>query len=303
MDEIRIISDADGVRLDKYIVDKLNNYSRNFVKQLIEDKKVLVNEIIRKSNYKVKVGDVLVVMIPKPRELDVVPQDIDIDVVYEDNDIVVVNKRKGMVVHPAAGNYDGTLVNALLWHCDGKLSDINGVIRPGIVHRIDKDTTGLLVVAKNNVAHERLCELFARHDITRKYVAVVDGVIDRDAGKIDAPIGRHVNDRKKMAINMKNGRNAVTHFRVKERFRDATLIEITLETGRTHQIRVHMSSIGYPVMGDVVYGRKNNKYNLTGQALHAKTLGFVHPMSGEYMEFDSELPEYFVDLVDILRQE
>lgn len=301
MEEIRMISDTDRVRLDKYIVNKLNNYSRSFVKQLIEDGGVLVNDVVCKSNYKVKLGDVLVVTIPDSCELDVVPQDIDIDVVYEDNDIIVVNKSKGMVVHPAVGNYNDTLVNALLWHCGNRLSDINGVIRPGIVHRIDKDTTGLLVVAKNNVAHERLCELFARHDITRKYVAIVDGVIDRDAGRISAPIGRHPNDRKKMVINVKNGRDAVTHFKVIERFKNATLIEVTLETGRTHQIRVHMSSIGYPIMGDVVYGRKNNRYRLEGQTLHAKTLGFVHPTSGEYVEFDSNLPEYFANLIGMLR--
>ncbi|MBP5426856.1 MAG: RluA family pseudouridine synthase [Clostridiales bacterium] len=302
MEKVRIISDTDGKRLDKYISDKLDKYSRNFVSKLIDDGLVTVDGIIRKSNYKIKLNDSVEVCIPEPEHLDVLPEDIPLDVVYEDDDIIVVNKPKGMVVHPAAGNREGTLVNALLKHCEGKLSDINGVIRPGIVHRIDKDTTGLLVVAKNNVAHEFLSELFSRHDIIRKYVAVVEGVINREAGKIDAPIGRHPNDRKKMTINAKNGRRAVTHFKVLERFKNATLIEITLETGRTHQIRVHMSSIGYPVMGDSVYGRKN-KYNLIGQTLHAKTLGFLHPSTKEYIEFDSELPEYFKKLLEKLREE
>lgn len=302
MGEFRLISDVNNVRVDKYISENLDRYSRSFVQKLMDDGNVMVNNNFVKSNYKLKLGDVVDIEVPEPKKLDVLPQDIDIDIVYEDDDIIIVNKPKDMVVHPAVGNYDGTLVNALLAHCAGKLSDINGVIRPGIVHRIDKDTTGILVVAKNNNAHEKLSELFRVHDIQRTYIAIVEGVITNDFGKIDAPIGRHPNDRKKMAINFKNGRNAITHFKVLERFSNATLIEVTLETGRTHQIRVHMSSIGYPIMGDSVYGRANKKYNLKGQVLHAKTLGFVHPKTGEYVEFDGGIPEYFANLIENLRQ-
>ena len=303
MENFKLISDASDIRIDLYISKQLTQYSRSFVQKLIDDKHVTVNGKNVKTNYKLKLNDVIEITVPEPKKLDVIPQDIDIDVVYEDDDIIIVNKQKNMVVHPAVGNYDGTLVNALLSYCDGKLSDINGVIRPGIVHRIDKDTTGILVVAKNNNAHEKLSDLFKVHDIKRKYVAIVDGVLKRDAGVIDAPIGRHPNDRKKMAINIKNGRNAVTHFKVLERFKNQTLVELTLETGRTHQIRVHMASIGHPVMGDLVYGKNNKKYNLEGQVLHAKILGFVHPRTGEYVEFEGELPDYFKELIEKLRQE
>ena len=303
MENFKLISDVSDIRIDLYISKQLTQYSRSFVQKLIDDKHVTVNGKNVKTNYKLKLNDVIEITVPEPKKLDVIPQDIDIDVVYEDDDIIIVNKQKNMVVHPAVGNYDGTLVNALLSYCDGKLSDINGVIRPGIVHRIDKDTTGILVVAKNNNAHEKLSDLFKVHDIKRKYVAIVDGVLKRDAGVIDAPIGRHPNDRKKMAINIKNGRNAVTHFKVLERFKNQTLVELTLETGRTHQIRVHMASIGHPVMGDLVYGKNNKKYNLEGQVLHAKILGFVHPRTGEYVEFEGELPDYFKELIEKLRQE
>ena len=223
MGKFRLISGVNNARVDKYISENLNGYSRSFAQNLINDGNVTVNGNIVKSNYKLKLDDVIDVDVPEPKKLDVLPQDIDIDVVYEDDDIIIVNKPKDMVVHPAVGNYEGTLVNALLAHCDGKLSDINGVIRPGIVHRIDKDTTGILVVAKNNKAHEKLSELFRVHDIKRTYIAIVEGVISKDFGKIDAPIGRHPNDRKKMAINFKNGRNAVTHFKVLERFSNTVL--------------------------------------------------------------------------------
>lgn len=297
------ISEVDGIRIDKYISEKFKDYSRNFIQKLIDGCSIKVNGDIVKASYKVKLDDMIEINIPEPEKLDVVPQNIDIEIVYEDSDIIVVNKPKNMVVHPAPGNRDGTLVNALLAHCEGNLSNINGIIRPGIVHRIDKDTTGILVVAKNNYAHEKLSELFLTHNIKRKYIAIVCGVIKNDTGKIDARIGRHPNDRKKMAINLKNGRNAVTHFKVIERFKNATLIEVTLETGRTHQIRVHMSSIGFPIMGDLVYGRKDDKYGLDSQVLHAKMLGFIHPRTGEYVEFDSNLPEYFDKLIKKLREE
>lgn len=298
-----LIADESGVRIDTYLANELKDQSRSYLQKLIDDGDVTVNTKRIKSNYKVKAGDVIEVTIPDPVKLDVEPENIDLDIIYEDNDIIVVNKPKGMVVHPAAGNYSGTLVNALLAHCEGSLSDINGVIRPGIVHRIDKDTTGILVVAKNNEAHEGLSEKLKVHDINRVYTAICEGVIKEDSGTVDAPIGRHPVDRKKMAVNTRNGRHAVTHFKVLERFKNATLIEARLETGRTHQIRVHMSYIGHPLLGDEVYGRKTQKFKLQGQALHATVLGFEHPVTGKYMEFSSELPEYFKELIVKLRNQ
>jgi len=303
MSKISFISDVDGIRVDKYISEKLEDYSRSFIKKLIDDYKVRVNGNIVKTNFKVRLNDVIEIDIYNPKKLEIVPQNIKIDVIYEDDDIIVVNKPKNMVVHPAPGNDAGTLVNALLAHCNGKLSDLGGDMRQGIVHRIDKDTTGVLVIAKNNDAHYKLSKLFCAHDINRKYIAIVYGVIKNDRGTIDAPIGRHPIDRKRMAINLKNGKNAVTHFKVLERFLDSTLIEVTLETGRTHQIRVHMSSIGFPIVGDLIYGRKKDKYGLDSQVLHAKMLGLVHPRTGEYVEFDSKLPEYFDNLIKKLRNE
>lgn len=292
-----------GGRIDAYLAGAFEDMSRSYIKKLIDDKTVKVNGIVVKANYKLKSGDSIEIVIPDPQKLDVTPEDIDLDILYEDNDIIVVNKPKGMVVHPAAGNYSGTLVNALLAHCKDELSDINGVIRPGIVHRIDKDTTGILVVAKNNAAHEGLSKKLKVHDIKRVYTAICDGVIKEDSGTVDAPIGRHPIDRKKMAVNTKNGRHAVTHFTVLERFKNATLIEARLETGRTHQIRVHMSYIGHPLVGDEVYGRKNHKFKLQGQVLHATVLGFEHPLTGQYLEFSSELPGYFKELIDNLRRQ
>jgi 23S rRNA pseudouridine1911/1915/1917 synthase len=235
--------------------------------------------------------------------LDIKAENIGLDILYEDEDIIVINKPRGMVVHPAAGNYTGTLVNALLKHCSGSLSDINGVIRPGIVHRIDKDTSGILVVAKNNNSHGKLSDRLKEHDIRRVYIAVAEGIIPEESGKIDAPVGRHPVDRKKMAVNVKNGRRAVTHFKVLERFKETTLLELKLETGRTHQIRVHMSYIGHPLVGDTVYGRKKQKYNFEGQALHARLLGFVHPSTDKYMEFEAEPPQVFKALIESLRNE
>jgi len=300
-EKINIIPDKSGIRIDAFLSSKFEKYSRTYFQKLIENGMVKVNGKNVRSNYKVKIDDEIRVEIPEPQKLDVKPENIDIEVLYEDNDILIVNKPKGMVVHPAAGNYSGTLVNALMAYCGDSLSDINGIIRPGIVHRIDKDTSGVLVVAKNNSAHERLSSLLKKHNIKRIYVAVVYGILREDYGRIEAPIGRHPTERKKMAVNTKNGRNAVTHFRVLERFKDCTYVELRLETGRTHQIRVHMSYIGHPLVGDAVYGSKKQKYNVDGQALHAKVLGFVHPRTGEYMEFEAEIPEYFKKLLEYLR--
>ncbi len=302
MKEIKFVCEDKGTRVDLWLSERLEEYSRSYIKKLIDDGMLLVNGEQVKSNYKLKSKDEVLLRIPDPKPLDVCAEDIEVPILYEDEDIVVVDKPRGMVVHPAAGNYSGTLVNALLGYCGDNLSDINGVIRPGIVHRIDRDTSGVLVVAKNNIAHEKLSEKLKVHDIERVYAALVYGVIAENQGKIDAPIGRHPTDRKKMAVNIKNGKRAVTHFRVLERFKDATYIEVNLETGRTHQIRVHMSYIGYPIIGDTVYGRKNDRYGINGQALHAKKLGFVHPTRGEYMEFESPLPDYFENLLEELRQ-
>jgi len=295
-------NDAGG-RIDTYLAAAFEDMSRSYIKKLIDENLVTVNGTVVKANYKLKGGDRIEVEIPDPQKLDVIPENIELDIFYEDNDIIVVNKPKGMVVHPAAGNYTGTLVNALLAHCGDGLSDINGVIRPGIVHRIDKDTTGILVVAKNNAAHEGLSKKLKVHDIKRVYTAICEGVIKEETGTVDAPIGRHPIERKKMAVNTKNGRRAVTHFTVLERFKNATLIEARLETGRTHQIRVHMSYTGHPLLGDEVYGRKNQKFKLQGQVLHATVLGFEHPITGEYLEFRSDLPEYFTELIEKLRNQ
>jgi 23S rRNA pseudouridine1911/1915/1917 synthase len=302
MELITLISDQKDERLDAWLAGKLEKYSRTYVKKLIDEGRVLVNGKAVKSNYKLKENETIDVNVPDPELLDVKAESIDLNVVYEDDHLIVINKPKGMVVHPAAGNFSGTLVNALMDYCGDSLSDINGVIRPGIVHRIDKDTSGLLVVAKDNTAHEKLSAMLKDHDITRVYIAVVEGIIREDSGKIDAPVGRHPVDRKKMAVNIKVCRRAVTYFKVLERFHDATYVELRLETGRTHQIRVHMSYIGFPILGDEVYGRKKQKFELHGQVLHARTLGFVHPVKNEYMEFDTGVPEYFSRLLEELRQ-
>lgn len=298
----KIESEDVNTRLDVWLTKKLENRSRSFFEKLITEGGVVVNDKNVKPGYKLKIDDIVQVSIPEPKQLDVKAEKIDLDILYEDEDIIVVNKARGMVVHPAAGNYTGTLVNALLEHSGGTLSDINGVIRPGIVHRIDKDTSGVLVVAKNNDSHGKLSDKLKEHDIQRVYIAVAEGVIAEDTGKIDAPIGRHPQERKKMAVNVKNGRRAVTYFRVLERFKSTTLLELRLETGRTHQIRVHLSFIGHPLVGDPVYGRKKQHYDFQGQALHAKLLGFVHPGTGEYVEFEAEPPEEFNQLIERLRQ-
>lgn len=295
--EFLVTEEAAGNRLDKAITVLCPELSRNTAQQLIESGDIIVNGNVSNKKLTVNTGDLITINLPEPKNLTIEPEEIELDIVYEDEHLLVVNKPKGMVVHPAAGNYTGTLVNALLYHCGDSLSGINGVIRPGIVHRIDKDTSGLLVVAKNDVAHKGLAEQIKEHSFTRVYNTVVVGNVKDDYGTIDAPIGRHPKDRKKQAVTEKNSRNAVTHFEVIERFNGFTFLKVKLETGRTHQIRVHMAYRGTPVAGDVVYGNPKKTYGLEGQCLNASTIGFIHPVTGEYLEFTSELPEYFKDFL------
>lgn len=301
MKEIILDCDTKAARIDSWLSAEMEEYSRSYIQKLCQDGNIAVNGTQVKSNYKLKIGDKIIINVPEAEILDVLAEEIPLDIVYEDEHIIVINKPKGMVVHPAAGNYTGTLVNALMKHCGDSLSDINGVIRPGIVHRIDKDTSGLLVVAKSNQAHERLSEKLKTHDIKREYIALVDGIIYENSGKIDAPIGRHPVDRKKMSVNLINGRASVTHFKVLERFTEATYLELRLETGRTHQIRVHMAYIDHPIIGDQVYGRKKQKYDINGQALHAFRLQFEHPVTGEAMRFETAVPDYFQRLLSELK--
>lgn len=282
-----------GFRLDHFLAGKFPEMSRSFLQKCIIDGTAVVNGKAVPKNYKVKASDRIQVVFQEPRELEILPEDIPLDIVYEDNDLLVVNKPKGMVVHPAAGNQSGTLVNALLHHCGGSLSGINGVIRPGIVHRIDKNTSGLLLVAKNDRAHQSLAAQIQEHTLLREYQAVVYGIVKQESGKIDQPIGRHRQDRKKMCVTDFHARNAVTHFEVIQHYEGFTHMKFRLETGRTHQIRVHMASIGHPVAGDDVYGPKKVIKHLEGQCLHAKTIGFRHPATGEWRQFESELPPYF----------
>ncbi|MFO7154225.1 MAG: RluA family pseudouridine synthase [Caldicoprobacter oshimai] len=292
----------DKKRIDVFLAEKISEYSRSYIQKLIKDGLVLVNGEKVKPNFKVKPGCIIDVTIPPPQEISLQPEPMELDIVYEDDDIVVVNKPQGMVVHPAPGNYSGTLVNALLYSCD-ELSGIGGIIRPGIVHRLDKDTSGLLVVAKNDAAHRSLAQQLKDRTLKRVYWCIVEKNIKGDKGVINAPIGRHPINRKKMAVlNAPTAKPAVTHFKVLERFGEYTLVEARLETGRTHQIRVHMAYIGHPVVGDSVYGSRKQKFNLKGQVLHAKKLGLIHPSTGEYMEFEAPLPEYFENLLDILRK-
>lgn len=300
--DFEIGSDFSGKRLDAFLAENIEDCSRSAIQRLIENGSVLVNEKTVPKNYKLKSGDSLSVEIPVPEALNVKAEDIPLDIVYEDNDLLVVNKPKGIVVHPAAGNHEGTLVNALLFHCEGSLSGINGVIRPGIVHRIDKNTSGLLIVAKNDRAHQGLAEQIKVHSFLREYEAVVYGNIKDDSGTIDLPIGRHKIDRKKMCVTDENSRNAVTHYEVIARYDGFTHIRCRLETGRTHQIRVHMSYIGHPIAGDEVYGPKKVISKLCGQCLHAKSIGFVHPITGENLFFTSDLPDYFKDFLKTLKQ-
>lgn len=282
-----------GERIDKFIAANIENITRSAVQGLIQSGNVTVNGKSVDKNYKLRNNDEVKVNIPDPVPLDVTAENIPLDIVYEDEDLLVVNKPKGMVVHPAVGNYTGTLVNALLYHCVDGLSGINGVMRPGIVHRIDKNTSGLLIVAKSDRAHMGLAQQIKEHSFTREYEAVVIGNIKNDSGTVDAPIGRHPIDRKKMAVTDKNSKNAVTHYQVLQRHKGFTHLRLILETGRTHQIRVHMSYIGHPVAGDDVYGNKKDKLPFEGQCLHAKKIGFIHPVTGEYLEFTSDLPQYF----------
>ena len=291
-----------GTRLDVFLTEYFKDLTRSRIQKLIADGEVTVNQSAAKANAKLKIGDVVEVNIPKPKETQLQAEEIPLDIVYEDKHMLVVNKPQGMVVHPAAGNYCGTLVNALMAHCGDNLSGINGEIRPGILHRIDKDTSGLLLVAKDDKAHLGLSEQIKAHSLTREYICLVHGRIKEDSGTIDAPIGRDPKDRKKMTITHKNSKNAVTHFFVLERFEKYTLVKCRLETGRTHQIRVHMSKNGHPIVGDPVYGRKKEEFKLKGQLLHAWKVGFIHPITGEYMEFEREVPEYFECVLESLRR-
>ena len=304
-----IEAEYEGERLDKYLSvifeqskTSSNAPSRSFFQKLIRDGHVKVNDSIAKANYRLRMDDLVCVEIPDAVETPILPEDIPLDILYEDDDLLVVNKPKGMVVHPSAGHYSGTLVNAIMFHCKDSLSGINGEIRPGIVHRIDMDTTGSLIVCKNDESHIKIAEQIKEHSVNRRYRGIVYGVVKDDEGTINAPIGRHPTNRKKMAINEKNGKPAITHYKVLERFSNYTYMEFKLETGRTHQIRVHMASIHHPVAGDPVYGPHNCITSLHGQCLHAKTLGFVHPITGEHLRFDSELPDYFTRFLTTLRQ-
>lgn len=294
-------ADTCSERIDKFLSENLNDVTRSRIKKLIEDGNVSVSGDTVKPNYRLRQGDIIRVVIPEPEEIKTEAEDIPLDIVYEDSDMLVVNKPQGMVVHPAAGNYSGTLVNALLWHCGDTLSGINGEKRPGILHRIDKDTSGLLLVAKNDKAHLFLSEQIKEHSLTRAYKALVHGNIRSDKGRIDAPIGRHPTDRKKMTITYNHSREAVTNYRVLERFGRYTYVECVLETGRTHQIRVHMSGNGHPIVGDKTYGVKKEEFTLSGQLLHAYKVGFVHPSTHEYMEFVSPLPDYYSKVLRLLQ--
>lgn len=297
MDKREIIVDNEFVntRLDVFVAKDFQGKSRSYIQKLIEEKYIVVNDNIKKSNYKLRLGDKVTVSLPEVQELVVEPEDIPLDILYEDNDIIVVNKPQGLVVHPAPGNYSGTLVNALLYHCKD-LSGINGVARPGIVHRIDKDTSGVLVIAKNDKSHNKLSEQLKEHSMKREYIALVEGVIKQDKGVVDKPLGRNPKDRLKMGI-VEGGKRAVTHYEVLKRFEKYTLIKCILETGRTHQIRVHMAYLGHPLVGDPVYGYKKQKFNVAGQMLHAKKLGFIHPSTEEYMEFESDIPKYYEEVI------
>lgn len=290
-----------GLRIDKYLSSVNEQLSRSYIQKLLKSGLVLVDGKPVKASYQVDEGDVISLDIPEAVEPEIEPENMDLDILYEDQDVILVNKPKGMVVHPAAGHYSHTLVNGLMYHCKDQLSGINGVMRPGIVHRIDMDTTGVIIACKNDMAHNSIAAQLKEHSITRRYQAIVHGVLKDDAGTVEGPIGRHPTDRKKMSINYNNGKSAVTHYKVLKRFRQYTHVECRLETGRTHQIRVHMASIGHPLLGDLVYGPgKCPIPGLQGQTLHAGVLGFIHPRTGEYMEFTAPLPEYFAKLLNTL---
>lgn len=289
-------------RLDKWLTGAVSGLSRSYIQKCIKEGQALVNGTPQKANYRLRVDDEVSFSIPEAVEPKIEAEEIPLSILYEDGDVLVVDKPKGMVVHPAPGHYSGTLVNAVLYHCKGQLSGINGVLRPGIVHRIDRDTTGSLIICKNDLAHQKIAAQLKNHSLNRSYRAIVHGVVDEEEGTVDAPIGRDEKDRKRMAVNQKNGKPAITHYRVLERFRDHTYVECRLETGRTHQIRVHMTSIGHPLLGDEVYGTRKSPFHLEGQTLHAYMLGFLHPLSGEYVEVSAPLPAYFQKLLDILSE-
>lgn len=295
------VEDNVGIRLDKYLAHCLSEYTRSFLQKQIEQKNITVNGNVVNNKYQVKLGDEIKIHIPEPVEVDIIAEDIPVEMVYEDHDLMVINKPQDMVVHPAPGHYSGTLVNALLYHCKGELSGINGEVRPGIVHRIDKDTSGLLMIAKNDKAHLGLSNMLKTHDIIRKYHAIVYGHFKNEEGTVELPIGRSPQDRKKMAI-VQGGRHAKTDYKVIEQFKNFAHIELTLHTGRTHQIRVHMKAIGHPLLGDPVYGPSKSMFGLDKQMLHAKVLGFKHPITEQQMYFESELPIYFTDVIDRLRK-
>lgn len=295
-------AEQEGVRLDKYLSLIYPDFSRAFFQKLIKNAQITVNECVQKASYCVRIDDIVKVHIPDAVETTIEPEDIPLDILYEDEDLLIVNKPKGMVVHPSAGHYSGTLVNAIMYHCKDSLSGINGEIRPGIVHRIDMDTTGSLIVCKNDESHIHIAEQIKEHSVNRIYVGIVCGNIKEDSGTVEGAIGRHPIERKKMAINEKNGKPAITHYKVLERFGNYTYMQFQLETGRTHQIRVHMASIGHPLLGDELYSSGRSPFkHLQGQCLHAKTIGFVHPRTHKYMEYSAPLPEYFEKLLCLLK--
>lgn len=303
MKEFFTVENQDGERIDRYLSEELADRSRSYIQKLIKENYVTVNQKPVKANYRLSLGDRVEIDLPEAKEPDIRPEDIPLDILYEDKDIIIVNKPKQMVVHPAPGHYSQTLVNALMYHCGSDLSGINGTMRPGIVHRIDMDTTGSLVACKNDMAHQSLSRQLKEHSIRRIYVAIVHGNIKEEYGTVNAPIGRHPTERKKMSIHSRNGREAITHYQVLERFGNYTYIQCELETGRTHQIRVHMASLGHPLLGDMVYGPKKCPFpHLQGQTLHARTLGIIHPRTGEYLEVNAPLPAYFIELLDKLRK-
>lgn len=299
--KIRIVEEQKGQRIDKILTQELTDFSRTQIQLLIQNGHVVVHNKAVKASYKGEVGDEVFIHFPEPEKTDILPENIPLDIVYEDHDVIVVDKPTGMIVHPSAGIYSGTLVNALLYHCHD-LSGINGITRPGIVHRIDKDTSGLLMIAKNDMAHQSLSQQLQEHTVTRRYLALVHGLIPHEFGRIEAPIGRDPNDRQKMTCTDKNAKDAITNFKVIERFKNMSLVECRLETGRTHQIRVHMQYIGYPVYGDPQYGLRRDDTSF-GQYLHAKILGFIHPRTQEEMYFESELPDFFEEKLQELRNE
>ena len=300
--EFIVDTDHNGIRIDKYLSTVQSEFTRSYIQKLIENHKILMEEKPVKANLKVKTGATVKILVPALKDLKIAAEDLPLDVIYEDKDIIIINKQKGLVVHPAAGHPSGTLVNALLFHCKGELSGINGVMRPGIVHRIDRDTTGILVICKNDKSHQFIAEQLKVHSITRKYQAIVYHTFKTDSGRVEAPIGRDPKDRKKMAVNPRNGKAAATNYKVIENLNhQCAYVECSLETGRTHQIRVHMASIHHPLLGDTVYGPGKDPYHLEGQALHAGVLGFIHPTTKEYVEFQAPLPDYFTELLGKLR--